>query len=131
MKIKVSIIFCRLIQKIYSILSTQVFLLPNHNAKCLWTAVTMITSSVLNVVESNPDLKHYMEDYSWFSQFKKMRSEKKIRRVCQKNGTPNVKYKNVSERKRRYIFDIYTTLVDSTWKTSLVLFAARYFSNNT
>ena len=37
------------------------------------------------------------------------------RRVCEKDGTANVKYKNVSEKRRRYFSDIYTTLVDSRW----------------
>jgi hypothetical protein len=40
------------------------------------------------------------------------KSEKK-RRVVEKNGEPNVQYKNISERRRRYISDFYTTLVDS------------------
>ena len=40
------------------------------------------------------------------------KSEKK-RRVVEKDGEPNVEYKNVSERRRRYISDFYTTLVDS------------------
>ncbi len=38
---------------------------------------------------------------------------RKTRRVCEKDGDANVKYKNVSEKKRRYVVDLYTTLVDS------------------
>jgi hypothetical protein len=37
----------------------------------------------------------------------------KKHRVVEKDGEPNVQYKNVSERRRRYISDFYTTLVDS------------------
>lgn len=40
------------------------------------------------------------------------KSERK-RRVVEKNGDTNVQYKNISERRRRYISDFYTTLVDS------------------
>jgi len=37
----------------------------------------------------------------------------KKRRVVEKDGATNVRYKNISERRRRYISDFYTTLVDS------------------
>ncbi len=40
--------------------------------------------------------------------------KRRMRRVCEKNGVANVKYKNISEKRRRYISDIYTTLVDSS-----------------
>ena len=36
------------------------------------------------------------------------------RRVCEKNGTVKIKYKNVSQKRRKFIKDIYTTLVDSS-----------------
>ena len=36
------------------------------------------------------------------------------RRVCDKNGAVRIKYKNVSQRRRKFIKDIYTTLVDSS-----------------
>ena len=41
------------------------------------------------------------------------RRKVRMRRVCEKNGMANVTYKNISERKRRYLTDIYTTLVDA------------------
>ncbi len=40
-------------------------------------------------------------------------ARRKTRRVCEKDGVANVKYKNISEKRRRYVVDIYTTLVDS------------------
>lgn len=36
------------------------------------------------------------------------------RRVCEKNGAVRIKYKNVSQKRRKFIKDIYTTLVDSS-----------------
>ncbi len=44
---------------------------------------------------------------------KARRRKKKTRRVCAKDGDANVTYKNVSEKRRRYVIDIYTTLVES------------------
>jgi len=43
---------------------------------------------------------------------RRMKKGKK-RRVCEKSGAANVKYKNVSEKRRRYVIDLYTTLIDS------------------
>jgi queuine/archaeosine tRNA-ribosyltransferase len=48
-----------------------------------------------------------------FRSFKPTRSAR-ARRVCEKDGTANVKYKNISEKRRRYLRDIFTTLVDSS-----------------
>ena len=48
------------------------------------------------------------------SMFRRDRRGGKTRRVCEKDGTANVKYKNISEKRRRYVYDIYTTLVDSS-----------------
>ena len=47
--------------------------------------------------------------------------------MCEKDGDANVKYKNVSEKRRRYVVDLYTTLVDSRWSTSLFLFAMSFY----
>lgn len=45
------------------------------------------------------------------------------RRLVQKNGECNVKSRNVTKRKRKYIVDIFTTLVDMKWRYHLLLFA--------
>lgn len=37
----------------------------------------------------------------------------KRRRVVEKDGDANIQYKNISKRRRKYISDLYTTLVDS------------------
>ena len=55
------------------------------------------------------------------------RSRKKHRRVVEKNGDPNIQYKNISHKRRKYLDDIYTTLIDSSWMQSLLLFAASFY----
>ena len=59
------------------------------------------------------DDKHDEDETSWFPKIKKSKTMVKTRRVCEKSGNANVQYKNVSEKRRRYVSDIYTTLVDS------------------
>ena len=38
-----------------------------------------------------------------------------LRRVVEKSGEPNIQYKNISKRRRKYFSDLYTTLVDSRY----------------
>jgi hypothetical protein len=35
--------------------------------------------------------------------------------IVEKSGDPNIQYKNISQRRRRYLDDFYTTLVDSRY----------------
>lgn len=35
------------------------------------------------------------------------------RRIVEKDGDANIQYKNISKKRRKYISDLYTTLVDS------------------
>lgn len=48
------------------------------------------------------------------------------RRLVLKNGECNVKSRNVTKRKRKYIVDIFTTLVDMKWRYHLLLFALAF-----
>ena len=54
--------------------------------------------------------------------FKKLDRQK---RVVQKDGTTSVLYKNISKKRRRYFYDFYTTLLDSSWGYCVVMFASR------
>ena len=36
-------------------------------------------------------------------------------RVVDKSGYPNIQYKNISKRRRKYFSDLFTTLVDSRY----------------
>ena len=59
-------------------------------------------------------------------QDRKRKMNKKMR-VVQKAGLTNVTYKNISKKKRKYISDLYTTLLDSTWLECVLLFSASFF----
>lgn len=54
-------------------------------------------------------------------------SSKKFRkRVVQKSGECNVTPSNVAKRRRRYLQDIFTTLVDVQWRWTLLVFAMSF-----
>jgi hypothetical protein len=55
------------------------------------------------------------------------RSMNRKQRVVLKDGSTNVKYKNISKRRRRYISDFYTTLLDASWLYCLIIFAASFY----
>ena len=50
-----------------------------------------------------------------FENIQKFRKFDKLKRVVQKDGTTTVLYKNISKKRRRYFYDFYTTLLDSSW----------------
>ncbi|XP_068247370.1 ATP-sensitive inward rectifier potassium channel 12-like [Palaemon carinicauda] len=57
-------------------------------------------------------------------------SSKKLRkRVVQKNGECNVTPSNVAKRRRRYLQDIFTTLVDVQWRWTLLVFAMSFITS--
>jgi Inward rectifier potassium channel transmembrane domain len=49
-----------------------------------------------------------------------------LNRVVFKDGTCNIVTKNILQRKRRYLVDIFTTFVDMKWRYSLILFAVAF-----
>ena len=77
----------------------------------------------------------------------KSREKKYKHRVVEKSGHPNIQYKNISKRRRKYFSDLYTTLVDSrylnlfinlkemgknfpfgySWIESLLMFATSFY----
>uniref|UniRef100_A0A8D8VMJ5 ATP-sensitive inward rectifier potassium channel 12 n=1 Tax=Cacopsylla melanoneura TaxID=428564 RepID=A0A8D8VMJ5_9HEMI len=48
------------------------------------------------------------------------------RRVVFKHGDCNVVQENVAKRRRRYLQDIFTTLVDAQWRWTLLVFALNF-----
>jgi potassium inwardly-rectifying channel subfamily J len=48
------------------------------------------------------------------------------KRVVFKNGDCNVVQGNVAKRRRRYLQDIFTTLVDAQWRWTLLVFALNF-----
>lgn len=53
-------------------------------------------------------------------------SRKFRRRAIQKNGDCNVLQKNIAQRRIRFLQDIFTTLVDSQWRWTLLVFALSF-----
>ncbi|XP_014677647.1 PREDICTED: G protein-activated inward rectifier potassium channel 3-like [Priapulus caudatus] len=48
------------------------------------------------------------------------------RRIVQKNGGLNISLANVDNRKRQYIADVFTTLVDLKWRWTIAVFATGF-----
>ena len=51
------------------------------------------------------------------------------KRIVRKGGMTNVSYKNISKKRRRYISDLYTTLLDSSWTYVVLLFASSFYGS--
>jgi potassium inwardly-rectifying channel subfamily J len=51
---------------------------------------------------------------------------RQTRRLVHKDGTCNISRRNVTERKRKYLVDIFTTLVDMRWRYNVLLFTAAF-----
>lgn len=56
----------------------------------------------------------------------RMGSRRFRRRVVFKGGDCNVTQSNVAKRRRRYLQDIFTTLVDAQWRWTLLVFAMNF-----
>ena len=53
-------------------------------------------------------------------------SKRLRRRLVYKNGEVNITQTNIRKRRRRYLADIFTTLVDIKWRYNLMLFAMAF-----
>merc|ERR1719167_1064430 len=53
----------------------------------------------------------------------------KKKRVVLKDGLTNVTYKNISKKRRRYISDLYTTLLDSSWTYCVLMFTTSFYGS--
>lgn len=49
------------------------------------------------------------------------------KRVVFKHGDCNVVQEHVAKRRRRYLQDIFTTLVDAQWRWTLLVFSMNFF----
>ncbi|XP_065214209.1 G protein-activated inward rectifier potassium channel 3-like isoform X2 [Planococcus citri] len=89
-------------------------------------------------LESIKTLVNYSNDTSYLSQNEKnsryhtLRSElnsfrKARRRAILPNGDSNVIQIHISERRRRYLLDLFTTLVDAQWRWTILAFAMSFF----
>lgn len=53
-----------------------------------------------------------------------MHHQERSRRLVQKSGDCNVAAKNVTKRKRKFLADLFTTMVDLRWRWHIVAFVA-------
>jgi len=68
------------------------------------------------------------EIYNWYTRYRQTRfsSRRVRRRVVFKHGDCNVVQGKVAKRRRRYLQDIFTTLVDAQWRWTLLVFACSF-----
>merc|ERR1712098_133190 len=59
----------------------------------------------------------------------KTKKMNKRKRVVLKNGLTNVTYKNISMKRRRYVSDLYTTLLDSSWSPLVLMFTTSFYGS--
>ncbi|XP_028134343.1 G protein-activated inward rectifier potassium channel 3 isoform X1 [Diabrotica virgifera virgifera] len=83
-----------------------------------------------DTVNYNEQFKRYegiSRDYN--AKFRQSRfNARRIRkRVVFKHGDCNVVQGNVAKRRRKYLQDIFTTLVDAQWRWTLLVFAMNFF----
>jgi potassium inwardly-rectifying channel subfamily J len=53
-------------------------------------------------------------------------ARRQTRRLVFKDGTCNVASKNVTQRRRRYLVDIFTTMVDMKWRYHIIMFSLAF-----
>lgn len=58
-----------------------------------------------------------------------MNTNKKVtqRRLFFKNGNINISRSNIEKRRRRYLTDIFTTLIDLKWRYNIIVFLLGFF----
>jgi len=67
-----------------------------------------------------------MFDFCVDRRLSRMGSRRFRRRVVFKGGDCNVTSSHVAKRRRRYLQDIFTTLVDAQWRWTLLVFAMNF-----
>merc|ERR1712142_139886 len=69
------------------------------------------------------------EESLYESTHQKLKKMNKKKRVVLKDGFTNVTYKNISKKRRRYISDLYTTLLDSSWTYCVLMFTTSFYGS--
>jgi len=91
---------------------------------------TMMSQSKKKAWIPKLEKKMHADDDSLFETVKqKRRKMNKKKRVVLKNGLTNVSYKNISMKKRRYVSDLYTTLLDSSWTYIVLMFTTSFYGS--
>ncbi|KAE8738061.1 hypothetical protein FOCC_FOCC016469 [Frankliniella occidentalis] len=81
--------------------------------------------SAPNTPPSSPTAKEYLSRLLKYNSTRGS-SRKARKRVIFKHGDVNVVQSNVAKRRRRYLQDIFTTLVDAKWRWTLLVFALNF-----
>lgn len=76
--------------------------------------ISMVASTVCNVGES------IMNPYN---------NKVPKKRIVHKSGITNIQHRNVHHRRRRYLADLYTTLLDSSWECLICLFVTNFYGS--
>ena len=69
------------------------------------------------------------EESLYETKHQKVKKMNKKKRVVLKDGLTNVTYKNISKKRRRYISDLYTTLLDSSWTFCVLMFSTSFYGS--
>ena len=72
---------------------------------------------------------HFDGDSLYETVNQKTKKMNKRKRVVLKNGLTNVTYKNISMKRRRYVSDLYTTLLDSSWTYCVLMFTTSFYGS--
>lgn len=73
-----------------------------------------------------PDFKGVAQMGRIMSNYQHDIKKTRTQRLVQKNGDCNITSHNVMKRNRKYLVDIFTTLVDMKWRYHLLMFAAAF-----
>lgn len=87
----------------------------------------MVEHSPYIIIPYSKNLRSYSFKFI-FSRYRQARyAARRVRkRVIFKHGDCNVVQWNVAKRRRRYLQDIFTTLVDAQWRWTLLVFALSF-----
>lgn len=78
-------------------------------------------SIILNNNSNNNALSNF---YSNQNNNKKLQQK----RLFFKNGNINISRSNIDKRRRRYLTDIFTTLIDMKWRYNVLIFCLGFFT---
>ncbi|XP_037050312.1 G protein-activated inward rectifier potassium channel 3 isoform X3 [Bradysia coprophila] len=89
--------------------------------------ITIIPSSNMSRSGTQISMNRYSRQSSSSRGYRPGSSRKIRRRAVLKNGECNVIQKKIAQRRIRFLQDIFTTLVDSQWRWTLLVFALSFF----
>jgi potassium inwardly-rectifying channel subfamily J len=113
-------------------------LLENGKTKCNSTAAILAASSAGDASSVRRNSQDSFTEYAaraavtrtvagtFNRRLDRHYSKRMRRRLVYKNGEVNITQTNIRKRRRRYLADIFTTLVDIKWRYNLMLFAMAF-----